>query len=76
MKFRGGVVPTTYWSYEDCGHNDQARKEIKELFEKPPFDTPKPTALIKQILKIGSEKDSIILDFFQVVEQRPTQLCN
>lgn len=59
-----GVVPTTYWSYEDCGHNDQARKEIKELFEKPPFDTPKPTALIKQILKIGSEKDSIILDFF------------
>lgn len=59
-----GVVPTTYWSYDDCGHNDQARKEIKELFEKPPFDTPKPTALIKQILRIGSDKDSIILDFF------------
>ena len=59
-----GVVPITYWSYEDCGHNDQARKEIKELFEKPPFDTPKPTALIKQILRIGSDKDSIILDFF------------
>lgn len=59
-----GVVPITYWSYDDCGHNDEARKEIKELFEKPPFDSPKPTHLIKQILNIGSDKDSIILDFF------------
>lgn len=42
-----GVVPTTYWSYEDCGHNDEARKEIKELFEKPPFDSPKPTRLLQ-----------------------------
>ncbi|MDD4437666.1 MAG: site-specific DNA-methyltransferase [Tissierellia bacterium] len=59
-----GVVPITYWNYDDCGHNDEARKEIKELFEKPPFDSPKPTRLIKQILNIGSDKDSIILDFF------------
>ena len=61
-----GVVPTTYWSYDDCGHNDLARKEIKALFEKPPFDTPKPTALIKQILNIGTSKDTddLILDFF------------
>lgn len=59
-----GVIPTTYWSYEDCGHNDEARKEIKDLFEKPPFDSPKPTRLIKQALRIGSDKDSIILDFF------------
>ena len=59
-----GVVPTTYWSYEDCGHNDEARKEVKELFNKPPFDSPKPTRLIKQILKIATNKGSIILDFF------------
>ncbi len=59
-----GVVPTTYWSYEDCGHNDEARKEIKELFEKPPFDSPKPTRLLQQIIRIGANKDSIILDFF------------
>lgn len=59
-----GVVPTTYWSYEDCGHNDEARKEVKELFNKPPFDSPKPTRLIKQILKIATNKDSLILDFF------------
>ena len=59
-----GVVPTTYWSYEDCGHNDEARKEVKELFDKPPFDSPKPTRLLKQISMIGADKDSIILDFF------------
>jgi len=61
-----GIVPITYWSYEDCGHNDLARKEIKALFEQPPFDTPKPTALIMQMLRIGTQADSddIVLDFF------------
>lgn len=59
-----GVVPTTYWSYDDCGHNDEARKEIKLLFERPPFDSPKPTRLIERIVQIGANKDSIILDFF------------
>lgn len=59
-----GVVPTTYWSYDECGHNDEARKEIKELFLKPPFDSPKPTRLIKQILRIATNKDDIVLDFF------------
>ena len=61
---QGGVVPTTYWGYDDCGHNDEARKEIKALFDKPPFDSPKPTRLLKQIVQIGADKDSVILDFF------------
>ena len=59
-----GVVPTTYWSYDDCGHNDEARKEIKDIFGQPPFDSPKPTRLLKQILRLGSLKKSTILDFF------------
>lgn len=63
---QAGVVPTTYWNYEECGHNDEARKEIKELFGKPPFDSPKPTRLLKQIITIATQKDTenIILDFF------------
>jgi len=61
---QNGVVPTTYWSYDDCGHNDEARKELKDIFGHPPFTSPKPTRLLKQILTIGSNKDSIILDFF------------
>ncbi len=59
-----GIIPTTYWSYDDCGHNDEARKEIKQLFGYPPFDTPKPSRLIKQILQVSTNKESIILDFF------------
>ena len=61
---QNGVVPTTYWSYDDCGHNDEARKELKDIFGQPPFTSPKPTRLLKQILTVGSQKESIILDFF------------
>lgn len=38
--------------------------EEKLKFNREAFDTPKPVELIKQLLKIGSKKDSIILDFF------------
>lgn len=59
-----GIVPITYWSYCDVGHNDEARKEIKQLFDPPPFDTPKPTRLLKQILTIACGKGDVVLDFF------------
>lgn len=60
-----GVVPTTYWSYDDCGHNDEARKELKDIFEHPPFDSPKPTRLLKQIIQVASaDKNITVLDFF------------
>tara|TARA_Y100000780_G_scaffold129194_1_gene116274 strand:- start:302 stop:1219 length:918 start_codon:yes stop_codon:yes gene_type:complete len=60
-----GVIPTTYWSYEEVGHTDGARKELKRIFrESAPFDNPKPTGLIKRILQIACSKDDIILDFF------------
>lgn len=59
-----GIVPTTYWSYDDCGHNDEARKELKDIFGMPPFTSPKPTRLLKQIIMIGSINNSLILDFF------------
>ena len=60
-----GRVPMTWWPFEEAGHNDAATKELQTLFEsKAPFDTPKPTTLIKQITIIGSHSDSLILDFF------------
>ena len=60
-----GRVPITWWAFEEVGHNDAANKEIQSLFEsKAPFDTPKPTTLLKQMLQISSNKDSIVLDFF------------
>ena len=42
----GQVVPSL-WDMNDCGSNDEASKEITELFEVPKlFDTPKPIRLI------------------------------
>lgn len=61
----GGRLPTNFFNYEECGHTDEAKKEIKAIFGgSAPFDTPKPTRLIERILQIATDKDSIILDSF------------
>jgi len=61
-----GITPLTLWTYQEVGHNQTAKQELKRLFPetKDIFDTPKPVSLIKRILEIGSKKDSIVLDFF------------
>lgn len=65
---REGRVPQTIWFYEDVGHTDQAKKEIKQIldFENTidVFITPKPVKLIERVLQIFSDPDSIILDSF------------
>ena len=60
-----GVACQTIWKYEEVGHSQEGKKELKSLFvEGVPFDTPKPTRLIKKMLKIASQSDFIVLDFF------------
>lgn len=61
-----GITPLTLWTYQEVGHNQTAKQELKSLFSetKDIFDTPKPVSLIKRILQIGSKNDSIVLDFF------------
>lgn len=59
-----GRVPTNLWRYEEVGHTDAAMKEIKAIFGKKLFDTPKPTSLIEQVLRVASNKESIVLDAF------------
>ncbi|MBR5373579.1 MAG: site-specific DNA-methyltransferase [Paludibacteraceae bacterium] len=59
-----GITPQTWWDREFASDNKIARYELKELFPNNPFDTPKPTQLIKRILQISSSKSSIILDSF------------
>ena len=61
----GGRIATNYWCYDEVGHTDEAKKEVKSLFGgNAPFDTPKPTRLLERIIEIASSKDSYILDFF------------
>lgn len=59
-----GVVAQTLWTYKEVGHNQDAKREVKELFGKDVFGTPKPEKLIERIIQIGSNKGDIVLDFF------------
>ncbi len=61
-----GITPLTLWTYQEVGHNQTAKQELKKLFPETNeiFDTPKPVSLIKRIIDIATKKDSIILDFF------------
>ena len=61
-----GVVPISYWSYDEVNHTDGAKKELKNIFsgDKAPFQTPKPSLLIERVLLISTDKNSIILDSF------------
>lgn len=62
-----GVVTKTFWKYDECGHNQIGKQEIKALFANSNtdlFSTPKPEALIKRILEISTNENDLVLDFF------------
>ena len=62
---QSGLVPRSIWLHDEAGHTQDGKRELMSLFpECSVFDTPKPTKLIRQIVKIASNKDDIILDFF------------
>lgn len=62
---KDGVVNQSWWPYEFAGSTRNANAEIKKLFDgKKPFDTPKPTQLIKRVIDMCTSKDSVVLDFF------------
>ena len=55
----------TIWYNKDVGSNRTAMATLKRLFEdEKPFTTPKPVELIKMMLKITGDQESIVLDFF------------
>lgn len=61
----GGRLPTNFWPFSECGHTDEAKKELQKLFDgSAPFDTPKPVRLMRRILDIASSNDCTVLDFF------------
>ena len=61
----GGRLPSNLWQCSEVGHTDEAKKELKAIFDgKVPFDTPKPTRLIERVLQIATDKDALVLDSF------------
>jgi len=63
---RDGVVPRTWWTAEEAGSNQSAKRDHlrKLLPEIEPFATPKPEELLKLILHISTNKDDWVLDSF------------
>lgn len=63
---RDGIVPTTWWSGDETGRNEEGKREVKKLFptERDVFATPKPERLMSRILHIGSNAGELVLDSF------------
>ncbi|WQV30725.1 site-specific DNA-methyltransferase [Helicobacter pylori] len=60
-----GVTPLTIWKYTEVGHTQDAKREIKEIFEgQALFDTPKPESLLQRILEISTKENDLVCDFF------------
>jgi adenine-specific DNA-methyltransferase len=61
-----GMTPLTIWKYTEVGHNQTATQELKKIFGgQSSFSSPKPTSLIKQVLRVATNKKSaVICDFF------------
>lgn len=63
LKNSKGAIPNDFWGIE-FGTNQRASSEIEELLKERFFSFPKPTSLIKRIINLGGNRDSLILDFF------------
>ena len=63
-----GVTPQTLWFYKNVGHTQDAKKELLSLVEfkdsASVFITPKPVNLIRRIIQIATDKNSIVMDSF------------
>jgi site-specific DNA-methyltransferase (adenine-specific)/adenine-specific DNA-methyltransferase len=60
-----GATAWTWWTNSEVGHNQEATKEIKQIFgEGAMFETPKPVRLIRRIIQLATNPDDIILDSF------------
>lgn len=59
-----GIVPQTFWNYEEVGHTQVAKKQTVILFGADVFDTPKPEELIERITHIATNPGDLVLDSF------------
>jgi len=59
-------VPETIWTYKEVGHTQDAKKELLSVFNEDfqVFTTPKPVMLLKRIIQLSTDENSIVLDSF------------
>ena len=63
---QSGLRPNTILFQNEVGNNQEAKQELKVLFDEiSVFDSPKPVRLLKTLLQISNiDKNSLVLDFF------------
>ena len=63
---QGGVVPSTWWTYSEAGHNGEAKNEVRALGDgsEELFITPKPEKLLNRVLQIATNPGDLVLDSF------------
>ena len=60
-----GLVPSTWWTHAEAGHNAEANGEQRRLFPGArPFSTPKPERLMARIVGIATDPGDLVLDPF------------
>ena len=60
-----GVSAWTWWTNQEVGHNQEAKKESIELFGADnAFDTPKPERLLHRVLQLATGPGDWVLDSF------------
>ena len=57
-----GITPLTVWLHKEVGHTQGATQGLNDMGLA--FSNPKPHSLIRRILQISTDPDSIILDYF------------
>lgn len=59
-----GMTSMTIWKYTEVGHNQDARKEVKEFNPESVFATPKPERLIERVLTLATNEGDLVIDSF------------
>lgn len=65
-EIKDGVVPHSWWSSDEVGSNQEAKRDhLRKMFPgTTPFATPKPERLLERVIHIGSNPGDLVLDCF------------
>ena len=58
------IPSTTIWSFDEVGHNDESKKEMRTIFGEDLFATPKPERLLQRIIQLTTNPGDLVLDSF------------
>ena len=58
------IPSTTIWPYDEVGHNDESKKEMRAIFGDDLFATPKPERLLERVLTLATNPGDLVLDSF------------